>query len=302
MADHSVTGAFYMNNVRLIHESKKHGKDDFSYSIYHTIIPLWMKSFPLHWHDEVEITVITEGTALFTICNRKITASAGDILIANRRYPHCVEQYRDEGASFFSILFNTNLVKNRILDPENLGIIEDIEAERLIFPEIIKKDTPLNVRLMPVLSELIENRKKSYTDFQMGVLGCLYLVFQILSRNTVRNDRTATEYRVDFSKIKPAINAVINHYEQKISISSVAGECCLSDSHFMKLFKKTTGKTFNEFLIDHRLSKASQMLKDTDDRIIDIANSSGFYNQSYFTRMFIRHYSVTPSEYRKIMR
>ncbi|MBQ8977544.1 MAG: helix-turn-helix transcriptional regulator [Succinivibrionaceae bacterium] len=158
----------------------------------------------------------------------------------------------------------------------------------------------MNRKLTPYLLELIENQFRSYTDFQMGVIGCLFLIFQILIRYAVEADRNADEYRMDFSKVKPAIDAVINHYEQKISITTAAEKCCLSESHFMKIFKKITGKSFNEFLIEHRLNMASQMLKDTDDRLIDIANSSGFYNQSYFTRMFIRYYSMTPSEYRKL--
>lgn len=289
-----------MNSIKPIHESKKHGKDDFSYSVYHSIIPYWLKSFPFHWHDEVEITYMQEGSALFTVCNRKLLVSEGDILIANCRYPHSVEQYGENRADFFSILFNPNLLKDQILDNENIQKIENITEGKLIFPELLRKDTPINRKLTPFIVELIKCRKKSYTDFQMGVLGCLYLIFQILGENSLSDDRTVSEYRADFSKIKPAINAVINHYEQKITIENAAAECCLSESHFMKIFKKTTGKSFNEFLIGHRLNKASQMLKDTDDRVVDIANSCGFYNQSYFTRMFLRHYSVTPSEYRKL--
>ncbi len=291
-----------MSTKKLIHESKKHGKDDFSYSIYQTLIPQWLNSFPFHWHDEIEITYIICGCADFHICDRRIVASQGDILIANSKYPHGVEQHLDSQADFYSILFNLNLLKSQRLDPENLEKIEALETGTLIFPELIKKDDPLNQQLTPLLSQLIKNRRSSYTDFQLGVLGCLFLIFQTLSIYAVQDNKTVNEYRVDFSKVKTAIDAVINHYEQKISISAVARDCCMSESHFMKIFKKITGKSFNEFLIVHRLNKASQMLKDTDDRLIDIANSCGFYNQSYFSRMFFRYYALTPSQYRKLNR
>ena len=288
-----------MTDITPIHESKKHGTDNFAYSIYHSVIPINMVRYPLHWHDEVEIYYFRSGTALFTICNQKIVALPGDILIANSKYPHCAEQYRNSEADFFSVLFNPSLLVNQALDPGINQKIREIENGHSIVPHLIRRDTELNRKLTPYLLELIENQFRSYTDFQMGVIGCLFLIFQILIRYAVEADRNADEYRMDFSKVKPAIDAVINHYEQKISITTAAEKCCLSESHFMKIFKKITGKSFNEFLIEHRLNMASQMLKDTDDRLIDIANSSGFYNQSYFTRMFIRYYAMTPSEYRK---
>ncbi|MBQ2381350.1 MAG: helix-turn-helix transcriptional regulator, partial [Succinivibrio sp.] len=75
--------------------------------------------------------------------------------------------------------------------------------------------------------------------------------------------------------------------------------CNLSKSHFMKLFKNITGKGFNEFLIEHRLHMASLMLKNTDDKLIDVSVNCGFENQSYFTRCFTKHFKMTPSQFRR---
>ena len=291
-----------MNPPRLLHESKKHGKENFAYSVYHSLVPRRIRSFPFHWHDEIEITFIKSGSALFTISSRKITPKAGDILIANAKYPHSVEQLGSSEADFFSVLFNPELLINQALDPANLARIQDIISGGTVFPEEIPRGTPLNQRLLPWLGELIENRHRSYGDFQLGVLGCLFMIFQILSSHAIKAGRAVREFRVEFSKIQPAVDAVINHYEQKIAVKDAARACCLSESHFMKLFKKITGKSFNEFLIEHRLSMASKMLRNTGDRIIAIAVSSGFDNQSYFSRMFLRYYGMTPGEYRRMNR
>ena len=291
-----------MNPPRLLHESKKHGKENFAFSVYHSLVPRLIRSFPFHWHDEIEITFIKSGSALFTISSRKITAKAGDILIANAKYPHSVEQLGTSPADFFSVLFNPELLINPALDPANLARIQDIISGGTFFPEEIPRGTPLNQRLLPGLSELIENRRRSYGDFQLGVMGCLFMIFQVLSSHALKAGRAVREFRVEFSKIQPAVDAVINHYEQKISVTDAARACCLSESHFMKLFKRITGKSFNEFLIEHRLNMAAKMLRDTGDRIIAIAGSSGFDNQSYFCRMFLRYYGMTPGEYRKMNR
>ena len=128
-----------------------------------------------------------------------------------------------------------SLLVNQALDPGINQKIREIENGHSIVPHLIRRDTELNRKLTPYLLELIENQFRSYTDFQMGVIGCLFLIFQILIRYAVEADRNADEYRMDFSKVKPAIDAVINHYEQKISITTAAEKCCLSESHFMKM-------------------------------------------------------------------
>ena len=216
---------FIMNENVLRHESKKHGKDNFPYSVYHSLIPLYLKSFPLHWHDEMEITFIRKGRADFSICSRHFVAGEGDILIANPRHPHCVEQYQDSEADFFSILFDPELLNSSALDAENVQKITDLKNGSGIFPEFTGKGESLNQDLLPFLKPLIEMRHQSYGDFQMGVIGCLYMLFQTLSRYQMKADRTVSEYRTDFSKIRPALDAVINHYEQKIGFVRLQ-KCC----------------------------------------------------------------------------
>ena len=68
----------------------------------------------------------------------------------------------------------------------------------------------------------------------------------------------------------------------------------------MKLFKKFTGMSFYTYLINYRLELAAKQLSETNFKIIDIAESCGFHNHSYFTRAFQKKYQKTPLMYRKI--
>lgn len=295
-----------MNNNKLIHESKIHGQDKFSFSIYHSIVPCCLTSFPLHWHDEVEITYIKKGCANFYICNKLYSAGEGDILIANTKYPHSMQQHNDESSDYFTILINTKLLKNdmksEVIHDEIIDKFRRIEDASEIFPTFIKADSELSKKLSPYLDNIIEHRKECYSDYQLFVLGNILIIFNYLLEKTKRTEKSIDEFKYDFSKIKPAVHAVHNQYEQKLSIEQVASMCYLSKSHFMKLFKNITGKGFNEFLIEHRLHMASLMLKNTNDKLIDIAINCGFENQSYFTRSFTRHFNLTPSQYRKLKR
>ena len=72
----------------------------------------------------------------------------------------------------------------------------------------------------------------------------------------------------------------------------------MTPSGFSRFFRKTTGKTFVEYLGELRVSHACNLLVDTDLSILQIALRSGFNNLSNFNRRFLKLKGVTPREYR----
>ena len=75
-------------------------------------------------------------------------------------------------------------------------------------------------------------------------------------------------------------------------------EVFLSTSQFSALFKAQTGKTFVEYLTDHRIQEACRLLKTTDLRTYEIAERVGYSDGRYFSHVFKKATGVTSSEYR----
>jgi len=88
-------------------------------------------------------------------------------------------------------------------------------------------------------------------------------------------------------------------YSEDLSIEHMAKRFLLSQSYFSYLFKSITGKTFIEYLNGVRISKALELLKNTDKRVLDICYDVGFRNINHFNRMFRQLMGVSPMEYRK---
>ena len=59
------------------------------------------------------------------------------------------------------------------------------------------------------------------------------------------------------------------------------------------------GVSFTQYLNDYRLQIAAQLLKETEDNILEIASATGFENLSYINRSFKKKYGLTPGQYRK---
>ena len=73
----------------------------------------------------------------------------------------------------------------------------------------------------------------------------------------------------------------------------------LSSSYLCRIFKEETGLSMNAYITNLRMSKAGELLNDTNSYIKEVAISVGFEDQLYFSRLFKRYSGVTPSEYRK---
>jgi AraC-like DNA-binding protein len=97
------------------------------------------------------------------------------------------------------------------------------------------------------------------------------------------------------------VHLLQENYMNDISLDYCADEVNLNPSILSKVFKEITGWNFIDYLTNIRLSKAKELLIETDTKIKNIAETIG-YKHSYFNRLFKKHESLTPSEFRDINR
>ena len=89
------------------------------------------------------------------------------------------------------------------------------------------------------------------------------------------------------------------HLTEDIAIADIAQNMNISTYYLSHLFKKMTGTTVVEYRNERRLTKAKQLLAHTDIPVQHIAVGCGFNSASYFTEIFTRCETISPSEYRK---
>lgn len=97
-----------------------------------------------------------------------------------------------------------------------------------------------------------------------------------------------------------AVTSYINsHFAKELSVDDLAALANLSRFYFIRLFKKRTGCTPHEYLINTRLNHAKYLLKNTNLTIKEICFASGFADESRFCTCFRDCEGVRPSEYRE---
>ncbi|MDD3403738.1 MAG: response regulator [Hespellia sp.] len=115
----------------------------------------------------------------------------------------------------------------------------------------------------------------------------------------------AFEQRLDESKensrdeVERAKSYIYAHYSEDISVEILAEQVYLSPGYFSYIFKKETGQNLSRFVKEYRIEQAKKRLAETNMKIVQICQETGFSNVSYFIKSFREYYGCTPEQFRK---
>lgn len=99
-------------------------------------------------------------------------------------------------------------------------------------------------------------------------------------------------------KIHESIHFMNERFGEEITVAELAGRSFLSPYHFIRVFRKVTGKTPHDYLIDLRITYAKYYLKTTEKSIKEIAFLCGFSSESSFCNTFRKRIGSSPLQYR----
>ena len=126
------------------------------------------------------------------------------------------------------------------------------------------------------------------------------LVIHLLKQYSVWQPRSLSDdtSRLSEYQLQKVFKYIQDHLEQNIALSDMAGVLNLSQYHFCRLFKQSTGLAPHQYLTQCRIDRAKHLLQFTQLTITEITFAVGLNNHSSFTRLFRRYVCVTPKEFR----
>lgn len=102
--------------------------------------------------------------------------------------------------------------------------------------------------------------------------------------------------------IKKIHAQLIHHLDQRFTIETLSKQYLINTSTLKSVFKTVYGLPIASYMKEYRMKKAAQLLRETNDAIVEIAKMVGYESQSKFTLAFKDMFQMLPSEYRKIWR
>jgi YesN/AraC family two-component response regulator len=121
-----------------------------------------------------------------------------------------------------------------------------------------------------------------------------------ISYNLLAQESAYISQELQQSDAVEMIIAYVNkHFREDISLQMLADRVHFSANYLSAQMKKRVGKTYIEYILSLRLKEACRLLLNSDLKVKDIAQKSGFNDTSYFNRIFRRYYVISPEQYRK---
>ena len=151
----------------------------------------------------------------------------------------------------------------------------------------------LREQLMNEMLYIVHHAKES----PFHLIGHLYLFLDYLTQSAKSKKLVQSSKMSDYY-IKEAINYIEQNFQNNITIEDIAAICGINRSYFGKIFRNSIGRSPQEFLMNYRMVKATELLKLTSLSIAEIGSAVGYENQLHFSRAFKTIYGVSPREWR----
>lgn len=119
----------------------------------------------------------------------------------------------------------------------------------------------------------------------------LQLAFKAEQFAELANDRITVAEQVK--------SYIHHHYRQEIGREDIARHIHLNSGYLSRLFKKETGMTLSDYIIETRMNKARLLLEQSTLKAYEVSEAVGYWNFTHFTKLFKRVMGVTPQQYRR---
>ncbi|NLK69548.1 MAG: AraC family transcriptional regulator [Clostridiaceae bacterium] len=260
----------------------------------------------MHKHDFIEIAYVILGKGLHVVGDQKLSTKKGDLFIVNYDIPHGFFSDPVDGTE--PIVYNCVFMP-KFLDSSLLGnmYFQDISSSFLfksIFPEESPKNADLRLKGTEYrdIGDLFHKMYEEYKNMNKGYLEIIraYLIELIVKVfRLIDNDRQSNISTQNQQLVFQAVEYLRNNYNTDIRLEELAMKSFISKNYFSRLFKEVTGINFTDYIQNLRVDEACSLLKNTDMKVIDIANQVGFRDMKFFYEVFKKLTGKTPGEFRK---
>lgn len=247
-------------------------------------------------HNEVELNFLPSGSLTYLLGGQKVHLPAGRLAAFWAAIPHQVIQCDGMREYFVATIPFAWFLQCRL--PEKLvqrllrgEVVMEPRAERARF------DLDLFERWELDLQATGEDRNRlALLEMEARLLRLAFDLPPLVksrarARKPILNDG-------GLNKVEQMACFIAQHYLERLTVEDIGRSVDLHPNYAMSLFQKTFGTTLIEYLTHHRISHAQRLLATTDEKIVEVAFSSGFSSISRFNDAFRRECGCSPRDYR----
>ena len=253
-----------------------------------------------HYHNNFEISFITEGSGKRIVGDSIEEFQPGDLVFIGRNLPHVWIADKE-----------SRIPTNRTLEMVFLQFtLNVLSPQLLILPEFchVKRALDLSERGIQIIGDtlnkvseimlqlpyLIGFERMVHFFMMMDIIGESETNVQLASKEYLTSRFTTGNKRIEVIH-----NYLMNNYLEDVNLKRLAALVNMAEGSLCRFFKMNMGITLFEYLNKIKTDFACKLLMNKDLGILDVCLDSGFNNISHFNKQFKKITGVPPSEYRK---
>jgi len=286
---------------KLLREQLPHGNAMFPLMVHEIKSDCSFKErVSCHWHDEVEILIVTKGLGEFHIDNRSYPLRKDSIVIIPSNHLHSITSEIGMPFNFFAVVFHQTFLNSFVNDVIQQKYFNSVTREETVFPEFISPELEWEQKILSLLLEIQEIFNKKETAFELDIKTKLYAIWHLLYVHSEEKGNPSpkhADYKMELTK--SIIKYIKEHYDSCISLEELSKKFNMSEGHLCRFFKSMTKMSIVEYINYYRISVSAELLRETGRDIGEIARMTGFNNISYYNKIFRKYMHMTPSKFRK---
>ena len=238
----------------------------------------------MHRHNYYIMELVLTGSCSQYINGYPYACSPGSLCMLSP-FDYHQFQFAEGNVSACCLSFTEDVLTEEVLERLNA-------MDGPCFVQLSEEELTEFNRELQTLEEELARKQPLYRSAVDGAVN--RLVIFLLRRE--KPERLSADNRK--SDIRYSIPYIRRHFREPLTLETIAEMFNVTQNHFCKYFKKITGITFKEYLLQLRLEYAMKQILLTQNSITDICFESGFNSPSYFTKAFHARFGKTPSECR----
>jgi len=253
-----------------------------------------------HYHNNFEISFITEGSGKRIVGDSIEEFQPGDLVFIGRNLPHVWIADKE-----------SRIPTNRTLEMVFLQFtLNVLSPQLLILPEFchVKRALDLSERGIQIIGDTLNEVSEIMLQlpYLKGFERMLhfFMMMDIIGESETNVPLASKEYLTSRfttgnKRIEVIHNYLMNNYREDVNLKNLSALVNMAEGSLCRFFKMNMGITLFEYLNKIKTDFACKLLMNKDLGILDVCLDSGFNNISHFNKQFKKITGVPPSEYRK---
>lgn len=250
-----------------------------------------------HMHDTFELYYLMSGRRNYFIKDRLYQIQKGDIVFIPKYELHRTLAAGTPNHDRFLIQFNEQLFQETIGESYNEILLSPYLRGIRTFRPKPEELLVLDGIVFRIIRDLKDPQTAHSLQVKLLAIDLMLFLARCLERYAESNSHYDPPIHQKISEIAAFIN---NHYMHPLTLAQLSETFYLSPHYISRIFKEMTGFSFIKYLTYVRIGEAKRLLRESDRKVLEIADQVGFENLAHFNRVFKQTVQLSPTQYRRL--